>query len=72
METFVYLHENGIAHRDVKLENVLIGFQNKEEIAIKIIDFGFSRCVFESHSESMTEAKENKKELSRKNSRGEE
>lgn len=48
------MHENGVAHRDVKLENVLIGFQSKEEIAIKIIDFGFSRCVFESPTEALS------------------
>jgi serine/threonine protein kinase len=50
-EAFVYLHENGIAHRDVKLENVLIGTQSKDEIAIKIIDFGFSRQVFQTLSD---------------------
>ena len=33
-----YLHEVGIAHRDLKLENILLNFKND----IKIIDFGLS------------------------------
>ena len=32
------LHEEGIAHRDIKLENVMVD----EKMNIKIIDFGFA------------------------------
>ena len=39
LETISYIHEQGIAHRDLKLENVLMD----EFGHIKIIDFGFSR-----------------------------
>ena len=38
-EAFDYLHMRGIAHRDVKLDNVLI--EDKTNM-IKIIDFGFA------------------------------
>ena len=36
-EAMNYLHKQGIAHRDIKLENILI----KKNYEIKIIDFGF-------------------------------
>jgi MAP/microtubule affinity-regulating kinase len=40
IEGLLYLHENNVSHRDIKLENIII--KNKSEI--KIIDFGFSIC----------------------------
>lgn len=36
-----YCHRKSIAHRDIKLENILLD----QEKNIKIIDFGFSTCI---------------------------
>jgi calcium-dependent protein kinase len=36
-----YMHSKGIIHRDLKPENVL--FDNKQNMEVKIIDFGLSR-----------------------------
>ena len=46
-----YLHKKNILHRDIKLENILVNFDNEKDAhernmmkaKIKIIDFGFSR-----------------------------
>ena len=46
-----YIHKKNILHRDIKLENILVNFDNIEDARernmmkakIKIIDFGFSR-----------------------------
>lgn len=37
-----YMHSKNYAHRDLKLDNILMEFESKN---IKIIDFGFSQKV---------------------------
>lgn len=44
-----YLHNKNIFHRDIKLENILLHFENEEDLnnlskkIVKIIDFGFAK-----------------------------
>jgi len=38
-EAIMHIHSKGIAHRDLKLANILI----KKDLTIKLADFGFAK-----------------------------
>ena len=40
-EALDYLHQRQVSHRDIKLENIILS----EDLAPKLIDFGFSTCI---------------------------
>lgn len=44
LELLVYLHEKGIAHRDLKLENLVLRSKD-DDTSIKVVDFGLAAHV---------------------------
>lgn len=39
-----HLHDNGICHRDLKLENIMFeSSHSKKDLFVKIIDFGLAK-----------------------------
>lgn len=38
ISALLFVHENGFAHRDIKLENILIS----KDYSVKLADFGFA------------------------------
>ena len=45
----LFIHSHGIVHRDLKPENILIQKNEKGELIIKLIDFGFGRVLGRLH-----------------------
>ncbi len=43
IRTLIYLHSQGILHRDLKPQNML--FENENSSVIKIIDFGIATTI---------------------------
>ena len=44
IEGIIYLHENGVAHQDIKPENILVETNNSESFKrLVFIDFGTAR-----------------------------
>ena len=61
ISAFQYMHSKNIMHRDIKLENILVNFDNEEDkqnlnimkAVVKIIDFGFA-CKIEKNALTYT------------------
>jgi serine/threonine protein kinase len=47
MSAVSYIHGKGVAHRDLKLENMLLN----DDVSLKIADFGMSK-IFKGHNAS--------------------
>ena len=41
VEALSHIHSRSIAHRDIKLENIILD----DNLSPKLIDFGFSTCI---------------------------
>ena len=45
LKALVFVHENGVFHRDISPENVLLIMKNQEVAAAKLTDFGIAKVV---------------------------
>lgn len=43
LEALIHIHSKNIAHRDLKLENLMFVSENKKDFQLKLIDFGFAQ-----------------------------
>ena len=61
LSVFQYIHRQGKMHRDIKLENILLNYENEEDrknlnlmkAQVKIIDFGFA-CKIQKNALTFT------------------
>ena len=44
-ETLNYMHKENFVHRDLKPANILM--KSKQDLDIKLTDFGFAKCITE-------------------------
>lgn len=53
LEALIHFHARGIAHRDIKLDNILVSEDPiTHEVTPKFIDFGLSTVIFPGQSSS--------------------
>ena len=45
VEALNALHQAGFVHRDLKLENIMLASRNREDIQLKLVDFGFAEVI---------------------------
>ena len=55
LSAVAYLHEKGIVHRDLKLENVMFETTSRKASEIKLIDFGLATKYFSSDGGKLTD-----------------
>ncbi len=56
LKALCYLHSHGLAHRDLKTENIMVSemtrIKGELKIGVKLIDFGFAYAL---HGQEMTD-----------------
>ena len=53
IEAIVYLNEKGIAHLDVKPDNIMVTETKTSDLTVKLIDFNVSQLLFDAEREQL-------------------